>query len=285
MGRVLRVSNRASPRPSRDPSAVEVRLADTLDALRRSGTRKNVLGRARFGIADSTGFGVAVPDLRRLARGLRPDHALAAALWRTGSLDARLLAAMVDDPAEVNRDQMERWVREFDSWALCDGCCQDLFCRTSLAWTMADAWSRRPEEYVKRAGFTMYAELAVHDRDALDRQFLPALRRIYEESTDERRYVRKGANWALRAIGKRNARLRAAAIRTSRRIQRIRSPTARWIASDALRELSRVRRFTELPVKLGPTSRRRRPGSPARGTRRAAGSTPSSPRRRAAARR
>ena len=261
-------------------------LRRALEALHAAGRPENITGRARFGITNASGFGVAVPELRRIARGLRPDHALALQLWRSGSLDARMLAAMIDDPAEVGRAQMDRWARDFDSWAVCDGCCQDLFWRTRAAWPTAFAWTHRREEYVKRAGFAMFAELAVHDAHAPDERFLPALERCLAEARDERKYVRKGVNWALRQIGKRTPRLRGAAIRTARRIHRLGTPTAHWIASDALRELrarARSCRSVATGSAAAPTSRRGRRGSPSRGRPRAARSTPSGRRRRAAA--
>ncbi|MCI4340648.1 MAG: DNA alkylation repair protein, partial [Thermoplasmata archaeon] len=132
-------------------------LRKVLGQLRQRGLRANVVGRARFGIADTSGYGVSVPDLRQIARGLRPDHPLALELWGEGSLDARCLAAFIDDPAAVTPSQMDRWAQEFNSWAICDSCCLDLFRKTRFAWSKAFEWSRRPEEFVKRAGFALFA--------------------------------------------------------------------------------------------------------------------------------
>ena len=279
----------AAARPRRGNRATADRhpLAPVIAELRRLGRRENVAGRARFGIPDRSGYGVAMPELRRLARSLRPDHRLAARLWNEGSLDARCLAALIDDPERVGVAQMERWARQFDSWAVCDGCCQDLFRKTGHAWPMAFAWTHREEEYVKRAGFALFAVLAVHDDDAPDRFFLRALARVRAEATDPRRYVRKGVNWALRQIGKRNAALRLHAIRAARAVRRVDAPSARWIASDALRELTRrsARPGRSRLRGRAATSRPARPASPSQGRRPAGRSTPSSPTRRRGARR
>jgi 3-methyladenine DNA glycosylase AlkD len=214
-----------------------VTLDETLDRLRSLGSPRNVKGMARFGIRSAKVYGVATPDLRRLARQIGRDHRLATRLWVTGIHDARVLASMVEDPEKVTARQMDRWARDFDSWAVCDACCCHLFPRTPFAWSKGVAWSTRPEEYVKRAGFALMAYLAVHDKDATDADFkalLPILRR---EAGDPRNFVKKAVNWALRQIGKRNAALNAAAIRTAQELRRLDAPSARWIAADALREL------------------------------------------------
>jgi 3-methyladenine DNA glycosylase AlkD len=194
---------------------------------------------ARFGINTTRALGGwRLPDLRALAKGIGRDHGLAAQLWRSGIHEARLLAAMVDDPAEVTDDQMEAWASEFDSWDVVDGVCCGLFDRTPFAWTKAVAWSERGEEFVKRAGFTLMACLAVHDKQAADEAFRRLLQIIEREAGDQRNLVRKAVNWALREIGKRNLRLNRLALASARRIQRSGSRSARWVASDALRELS-----------------------------------------------
>ncbi len=208
-----------------------------LALLRRSGSRANVEGMARFGIRSTNVFGVSTPELRAIARRIGRDHRLALQLWATGILDARALAAMLDVPEEVTPGQMESWAADFDNWATCDGCCQDLFSWTPWAHSKAIEWSRREPEFVKRAAFALIAKLAFHDKDSGDDRFLHYLRIIERESTDPRLYVRKGVNWALREIGKRSLRLNRAAIRTARRIRRMDTPSARWIAADALREL------------------------------------------------
>jgi len=176
--------------------------------------------------------------LRRMAREIGRDHGLALKLWRSGIPDARILAALVDEPSRVTERQMERWVRDFDSWDVCDQVCSNLFDRTTFARSKALEWSGREEEFVKRAGFVLMAAMAVHDKKAADsvfRRFLPIIK---HESTDDRNYVRKAVNWALRQIGKRNGPLHGEAVKVAREIKEIDSKAARWIASDALRELT-----------------------------------------------
>ncbi|MGD9963057.1 MAG: DNA alkylation repair protein [Thermoplasmata archaeon] len=192
---------------------------------------------ARYGIFGDEILGVRTPDLVRLAKRLGKDHSLALGLWRTGIYEARHLAVLVDDHAKVTEAQMERWARDFDSWAICDGACVHLFSWTRFAYDKATEWSSREEEYVKRAGFVLMAVLSVHDKQAADSVFLGYLPAIARAATDERTYVKKGVNWALRQIGKRNRRLNKAAIGAAVKISRIDSKAARWIASDALREL------------------------------------------------
>ncbi len=192
---------------------------------------------ARYGIRGKEILGVRTPDLVSLAKRLGKDHSLALDLWRTGVYEARHLAILVDDPSKVTDAQMERWAKDFDSWAVCDGACLHLFDRTRFAYEKAVEWSSRDEEFVKRASFALMAVLAVHDKEAPDSVFLGWLPMILRESTDDRAYVRKAVNWALRQIGKRDQRLNKAAIAMAVKISRLDSKAARWIASDALREL------------------------------------------------
>ena len=211
--------------------------SQAIERLRSLGDSEAVKGMTRFGIQSSTSFGVSVPKLRKLAREIGRDHALALGLWATGLHDARQLASMVDDPKEVTIDQMEKWVRDFDSWDMVDGCCGNLFDKTPYAVAKAKEWCKREKEYEKRAGFVMMAELAVHDGDAKDKVFLEFLPLIIEGSSDQRNFVKKAVNWALRQIGKRNLKLNNEAVATALRIQRLGEEPAKWIASDALREL------------------------------------------------
>jgi 3-methyladenine DNA glycosylase AlkD len=208
-----------------------------VERLRSIGSPKAVEGMARYGIRSSTSFGVSVPKLRKLAREIGRDHSLAQNLWATGLHDARLLATMVDDPNQVTVGQMERWVHDFDSWDVVDGCCGNLFDKTPYAVEKAKEWCKREKEYEKRAGFVLMAELAVHDKDVKDKVFLDFLPSLVEGSSDKRNFVKKAVNWALRQIGKRNTRLNKRAISTTVRIQEVDSGPAKWIASDALREL------------------------------------------------
>jgi 3-methyladenine DNA glycosylase AlkD len=223
---------------------VQSKCNETLDRLRSLGDPKNVAGMARYGIHATKAFGVSAPNLRKLAKEVGRDHDLAGQLWRTGVLDARVMAALIDDPAKVTVRQMERWAKDFDSWAVCDSACCCLFDKTPYAWDKAVEWTSRREEYVKRAGFVLMAALAVHDKKTPDERFETFLPLIAEHATDDRNFVKKAVNWALRQIGKRSRHLNEAAIRTAREIRLIDSRSARWIASDALRELTndKVRR-------------------------------------------
>ena len=205
-----------------------------IDALASGDVRA---GMARFGIPTDNARGVSTPQLKALARKIGRDHALAGRLWASGVFEARVVAALIDEPDRVTRAQMDRWARDLDSWAVCDACCCYLFRRTPFAWDKAVAWSGREAEFVKRAGFALMAYLAVHDKAAGDESFAAFLPVIEREADDPRLYVRKGVNWALRQIGKRNARLNALAIRTAEAVRARDTPSARWIAADALREL------------------------------------------------
>ena len=210
---------------------------DVVDRLRLTGDPRAVEGMARFGIQSSNSFGVSVPKLRTLARELGHDHHLALKLWETGLHDARLLATMIDDPQQVTIPQMEKWVRDFDSWDVVDGCCGNLFDKTPFAVAKAKEWCRRGEEFEKRAGFVLMAELAVHDKNAKDQVFLDFLPLIIDGASDKRNFVKKAVNWSLRQIGKRNLKLNKAAVSTALKIQKMESGSAKWVASDALREL------------------------------------------------
>ncbi|MFB3921455.1 MAG: DNA alkylation repair protein [Terriglobia bacterium] len=198
---------------------------------------RNLAGMARFGINVKKAYGVPTPVLWALSKPIRGDHALAERLWATGIHDAKILACFADDPAQVTEEQMERWARGFDSWDVVDQCCNRLFRKTSCAHRKGAEWTKREEEYIKRAGYVMIACLAVHDKAASDATFLRYLRLVKKGARDERNFVKKAVNWALRQIGKRNMKLRNASIRTAAEIQKIDSKSARWIAADALREL------------------------------------------------
>jgi 3-methyladenine DNA glycosylase AlkD len=213
------------------------RCSDILARLESLASPANVAGMARYGINPTNTLGVSIPRLRAMAKEIGRDHGLALELWESGIHEARMLAGFIDDPALVNEAQLERWVGDFDSWDVCDQICSNLFDRTPLAYAKAIAWSSREEEFVKRAGFVLMAALAVHDKKAPAgsfRKFLPIIER---EVSDDRNFVKKAVNWALRQIGKRTRELNKAAIAAARRIQKIDSKSARWIASDALREL------------------------------------------------
>ncbi len=200
---------------------------------------KNVEGMARFGISANNTLGISLPVLRGIAKEIGKDHALALKLWASGIHEARLLAAFVDDPALVAEGQMEKWAGDFDSWDVCDQACTDLFDQSPLAWKKASEWSSRKEEFVKRGAFALMAGLAVHDKKSPDSAFEAFFPIIARESADERNFVKKAVNWALRNIGKRSEKLRAKAVARAREIRENNpdSKAAKWIASDAIREL------------------------------------------------
>ena len=214
------------------------RAAQVLDDLHRMADPSRLDGMARYGIDTSMALGVTVTELRVLARRLGRDHALAGKLWGSGIHEARLLATMVDDPAAVTEEQAERWILDVDSWDLCDGLCGNLLDRTSFAFEKAEGWSGRDEEFVKRAGFALMAWAAVHRKDVEDARFERFLPRILAASTDDRNYVKKAVSWALRQIGKRSAELNRSAVALAEQLQASADRTARWIGSDAFRELT-----------------------------------------------
>jgi 3-methyladenine DNA glycosylase AlkD len=206
-------------------------------ALQAQANPVNVAGMARFGINAAGTLGVPVREIRKLARQAGRSHALALELWDSGIHEARILATIVDEPAKVTRRQMEAWARDFDSWDVCDQACQNLFWRTPHACDMADRWTAARHEFVRRAAFALIASLALKARDVPDERIEEFLPKIAAAATDDRNFVKKAVNWALRGIGKRNARLRELAIATARQIRSLDSRSARWIAADALREL------------------------------------------------
>jgi 3-methyladenine DNA glycosylase AlkD len=238
-----------TPRPP-TTTAAPGRAAAILAELAAQGSETDRAGMARYGIKVDDAYGVSVTVLRRMAKGLGHDHELALELWRTGNHEARLLAAFVDEPDKVDERQMESWAADFDSWDLCDEVTTDLFDRTRFAWAQAAAWAGRPEEFVKRAGFALMAGLAVHDKAAGHEAFVALLELVERGAFDERNFVKKAVNWALRNIGKRSLDLDREAVACAQRLrkaadERAGGPrggdaatrAARWIAADALREL------------------------------------------------
>src|SRR5262249_43734867 len=191
----------------------------------------------RFGIETANARGVDTPALKAIARKIGHDHQLAQKLWTTGVFEARAIAAMIDEPDKVTRRQAENWARDLNSWAICDACCCYLFRKTPFAGEKAVEWAGRNPEFVKRAGSALMASLAVHDKAAADEMFVELLPIIERESDDDRPFVRKAVNWALRQIGKRNLRLHPLATATAERIKARGTRSARWIAADALWEL------------------------------------------------
>lgn len=215
-----------------------MQLNDIIEKLKSLSDPEAVKGMARFGINPENTYGVSIPNLRKIARETGKGHTLAQQLWASGIHEAQILASMIDQPEMVTERQMESWVKDFDSWDVCDQCCSNLFDKTGFAYRKAIEWSNRKEEFVKRAGFTLMATLAVHDKKAADKEFLKFLPLIKGGSTDNRNFVKKAVNWALRQIGKRNLNLNKITIKTAGVIQQIDSKSARWIAADAIRELT-----------------------------------------------
>lgn len=210
---------------------------EVVTRLKALSQNKSAEQMARFGITPKKAYGVKIPDLRIFAKEIGKDHQLAASLWESDIRETRILACMIDEPKMVTEEQMEQWVMDFDYWELCDQCCMNLFEKMPIAYLKAVEWSFRDEEFVKRAGFALMARLAVSDKKAEDAKFEEFFPHIIRESTDGRNYVKKAVNWALRQIGKRNIALNEKALEVSKEIHKIDSKSAKWIASDALREL------------------------------------------------
>lgn len=215
------------------------RVRETLTWLERHGTKRTRDGMARYGIVAPKVFGVSVAMIRQRARRLGRDHELAAALWKTGWYEARMLTAFVDEPDRVSPGQMDRWGRDFDNWAICDTLCFHLFDRTPHAWRKVEQWSRRREEFVKRAAFALLASLALHDKQAPDAPFLRSLRLIEQGASDGRNFVKKSVSWALRSVGRRGRTLNKAAADLGRRLAESSEPAARWVGRDALKDLTK----------------------------------------------
>jgi 3-methyladenine DNA glycosylase AlkD len=228
-------TRRSKSLPKTAEKAWTVRLA--VAELIRHGEARNVAGMARFGIRSKKICGVSKPKMDEIAKAIGKNHALGLKLWETGIHDARLLGMLISEPEFVTSAQMERWVKDFDNWDVCDGTCCHLFVDAKPAWVKAFSWTQRKQEFQKRAGFALAAYLAIHDKSAKDAPFRKFLTAIEREAWDERNFVKKAVNWTLRNIGKRNQRLNRAAIAAAGRIRREGTRSGRWIAADALREL------------------------------------------------
>jgi 3-methyladenine DNA glycosylase AlkD len=216
----------------------QLEYEDVMKKLSSLSDPKAVEGMARFGIKAEKNLGVSVSSIRKLAKEIGKDHTLALKLWNSKIRDARLLSATIDDPEKVTEAQLEKMVLDLNSWDICDHCCSDIFLASGFAHKKAIEWSAREEEFVKRSGFSLMARLAVRDKKADDELFESFLPIIKREAVDERNYVKKAVNWALRQIGKRNIRLNKLAVKTAKDIQKMDSKSARWIAADAFRELT-----------------------------------------------
>jgi 3-methyladenine DNA glycosylase AlkD len=222
-------------------------LEDVLSTLSALGSPESRAGIARYGINTEHAIGVSIWELRRIAKGIGTDHDLALRLWDTGIHECQLLAGIVADPAQTSEELAELWVSALDSWDLCDQMCGNLFVRLPGPAERALRWSARSEEFVKRAGFALMAELAWYGKGIPDEAFEPFLDAIVRESGDNRNFVKKAVNWALRNIGKRNPALNARAIAVSSALRESTTRPARWIGADALRELTSAK----LAARLG----------------------------------
>ena len=229
---------------------------EIIDKLKPLENPANVAGMARFGIVTPKAFGIPAPVLKNLAKEIKKQtgdrHALALKLWETGVHEARIIAYLIDDPKEVTENQMEAWAADFDNWAICDGACGHLFCRTEFAYEKAFAWAQRDAEFVKRAGLVLPAWLAVHDKRAPDERIAEFLPLLESQAHDERNFIKKAVNWSLRQIGKRSLYLNRLAVRTAEKIKAQNTRAARWIAADARRELTDEKTLSRLKKKMKP---------------------------------
>jgi 3-methyladenine DNA glycosylase AlkD len=250
---------RTKTRPGKTASPVKrdtaKELAYALKWMERRGSKRNRDGMARYGITAKKVFGISVADMRGLAKELGRSHALAQGLWKTGWYEARMLAAMVGEPARVTRAEMDRWAKAFENWAVCDTLTFVLWDRTPHAWPKVREWANRKEEFVKRASFAMLASLTVHDKTAPDEKYLEGLVLIEREATDDRNFVKKAVNWALRSIGKRSPMLNREAIAVAQRLAASDNSASRWVGKDALRELTSDSVQRRLAKKRGRESR------------------------------
>jgi 3-methyladenine DNA glycosylase AlkD len=222
----------------RSAHQLKAEVASVLTWLKRHSSKSTRAGMARYGIPSENAFGVSVADIRLLGKRLGRDHDLALALWETGSYEARMLTPFIDEPARVTPAQMDRWCRDFDSWAICDALCFHLFDKTPHAWQKIAKWAGRREEFVKRAAFALLASVALHDKKAADAPFLKSFALIERAATDDRNFVKKAVSWALRGIGKRNVALNSAALKLARRLADSPHSAARWTGKDALLDLA-----------------------------------------------
>jgi 3-methyladenine DNA glycosylase AlkD len=233
-----RSKSSGAPRETK-AGATRKSVADTLAWLERTGRKTVRDGMARYAIPSDKAYGVSVGVLRSYAKKLGTDQALASELWKTDRYEARMLTAFLADPERLSAAQMDAWCRDFDNWAICDTLCFHLFDRTAHAWKKVAAWCPRREEFIRRAGFALLASLTVHDKNAPDTHFVRGLALIQKAASDERNFVKKAVNWALRSIGKRNRALNSRAIEVSKRLAASPDAAARWVGKDALRELEK----------------------------------------------
>ena len=243
-----------SKAPTEPNGTVEEKVQGALDWLKRHSSKATRDGMARYAIPSERAFGVPMGNIQLLAKRLGRSHELAEALWNTGWYEARLLASYVDEPASVTPAQMDRWCRGFDNWAVCDTVCFALFDRTPHAWRKVEQWCGRGDEFDKRAAFALLWGLTVHDKGADDGLFVRSLRFVERAATDDRHFVKKAVNMALRAIGKRSASLNAAAVAVAQRLAASPQAAPRWVGKDAIRELTSPKVIQRLGARRGARS-------------------------------
>ena len=226
---------RSAAAPSAEP--IEDQVQSALAWLKSHATKATLDGMARYAIPSDHAYGVAMKDIKALGKQLGRNHALALALWDTGVYEARMLTSFVGDPEQLTPAQMDRWCKEFDNWAYCDTLCFNLFDRSPHAWAKVEKWSRSSGEFEKRTAFALLWSLSLHDKRSGDEPFLEGLALVEREAGDERNFVKKAVNMALRAIGRRSRALHAAAVEVARRLAGSKNATERWVGKDALREL------------------------------------------------
>jgi 3-methyladenine DNA glycosylase AlkD len=221
---------------SQAPLKLEDQVKEIVASLKRMGSKSVRDGMVRYGLPPDNAFGIPVGKMQTFAKDIGRNHELALALWETGYYESRMVAAFIDDPALVTALQMDRWCKDFDNWGIVDTVCFKLFDQTPHAWKKVEQWSKKREEFQKRAAFALLASLAGHDKAASNQQFLRCLPLIEKASTDERNFVKKGVSWGLRTVGRRNLELNAACTALAQKLSESPDPTARWLGKEALRE-------------------------------------------------
>lgn len=218
-----------------------MKIDEILKKLEKLSNPEDIKGMKRFGITPDHTYGLRMPVIKKIAKAYKKDHELALELWKIDSRETRIIASLVDNPNKVTSEQMDEWANDFNYWEITDQCCINLFRKTEYAYDKVYKWSENEKEFVKRAAFALIATLAVHEKKIEDKTFIELLELIKKEAVDERNFVKKAVNWALRQIGKRNINLNREAIATAKEIDKIDSKSAHWIAKDALRELTSER--------------------------------------------
>lgn len=215
-----------------------MQVDNIISDLKKLKNQKNIDGMARFGINPETALGISIVTLRKKAKEIGTNHQLALDLWNLGIHEGRILASMIDNPSEVSKSQMNSWVKDFNSWDLCDQCCNNLFRKTPFVDEFCFKWVKSKHDFTRRAGFVLMAVQAVHNKSLTDSDIMKYFPLIIKYSTDERNFVKKAVNWALRQIGKRNRELNREAIKICDILLESDSKSSRWIAMDARKELT-----------------------------------------------